>query len=212
MQKSIAETMHEMMLEMQRAMMQAYFDSMPNFVGPDQKQLGIMRELTARTGIDVVQCKGSMFNLLGPRMAGTEGVFCHAKFDPRLRRDAIVLNLNASDAYWFSALFHELTHATGTADKLNRLGVADRDKASVIDVCFEELIAESVARRIMDRLGLATESTRVKSAKYLETYASPMQYLIDTDKLQRECDAAERLVLEWIDGIDFASNYFSSAA
>jgi len=204
--------MQEAFLEAHRNAVKVFFDSLPNHVGPNQNQLNILQVITERTGIDVVQCKGSMFNLLGPRMHGTEGVFCYAKFDPRLRRDAIVLNLDARSAYWFSALFHELTHATGTTRHLNRPGVAERHRADILEVCFEELVAESVARRIMDRLGLATEETRDKSAKYIESYAANMQYLIDTDRLQSECDKAERLVLEWIDGIDFASQNILKAA
>lgn len=191
----------QLLIEMRQAMIQQIFDSIPNKVQPSMTQVEALAKIRAASGVAVVQDKGTAFAVLGPKMQGCGGVFISRQKNPRFAVDVVVLNEDANVPYWYSTLFHELAHATGTADKLNRQGISGQVDALIYS--FEELVAESVARRIMERLELATDETRNKSAKYIEQYATPMQYLIDTDKLQNEVEAAERMVMTWIEGIDF---------
>lgn len=191
----------QLIIEMRRAILEQILNSMPSKVAPSQNQVEFLQRIRQVSGVAVVQDKGTAFALLGPKMAGTEGVFVSKQKNPQFIVDVIVLNCDANDPYWYSTLFHELAHASGTADKLNRVGITGQVDALIYS--FEELVAESVARRIMDRLGLSTDATRARSAKYLEQYSNNMAYLIDTDQLQRDVDAAESMVLSWIETADF---------
>lgn len=193
-----------LLVEMHQAVIRQVYDSIPDVVGPDETQNTIMQRIRQVANIAVVQDKGTAFALLGPKLKGTGGLFASRAKNPQFNIDVIVLNENANDPYWYSTLFHELAHATGTADRQNRIGITmTQHEYDPIRYAFEELVAESTARRIMERLGLATEVTRSRSAKYIETYATPMQYIIDTDKLQSDVDAAESMIMSWIETIDF---------
>lgn len=73
-----------------------------------------------------------------------------------------------SVAEYYSTAFHELTHSTGHASRLNRLSKV---------VCFgseeyskEELVAEIGAATLVSRTGFETESSFKNSAAYIQSW------------------------------------------
>lgn len=69
---------------------------------------------------------------------------------------------------FYSTLFHECTHATGAAKRLNRPGVADFDAFGTHSYGIEELIAEMGAAMLCGQAGI--ETTIESSAAYLAAW------------------------------------------
>jgi len=178
------------------------YSSMPNHCPPNPTQDAILLKIRDKSGIAIVQDKGTAFIVLGPKMSITEGVFVSQERNPRFKCDVIVLNTGANSVHWYSVLFHELAHATGTTNRLSRIGISGNILDAVI-YSYEEIVAESVARRVMERLGLATPETREASAKYINHYSMRIETLINQDRLTKDIDAAETLLMTWLEGIDF---------
>lgn len=197
---NIMQSIREFM-EHQKALIQAFYDSIPETIKPEQRQNEIMALISQASGLAIVHDKGTAFKVLGAKLLFSHGCFVQKELIGTAK-DVVILHTNANDAYWFSVLFHELAHSTGTASRLNRstLGHAKR---TIEQHCFEEVLAESVARRIMERLELATEKTRDVSNKYIDGYASKLDYKIDYDLLQNQVEQAETMVMSWIESIDF---------
>lgn len=194
------------MMDFHNNFLQHILSTMPDVVEPNEYQIEIMERIGCVSGVSIVQDKGTCFKFIGPKMLDVKGCFIAKQYEPRVPSDVIILNLNANQMYWFSTLFHELAHATGTETRLKRDTIVNRimDKTlGLTQYCFEEIIAESTARRIMEHLGLSTPETLLKSSNYIEMYAAKSEYTIDTEKLQFEVERAEALVLQWIEGIDF---------
>lgn len=189
------------MHDVTKMMFELVIENAPDRVPPTTHQESIMNKVKENSGIAIVQDKGTAFIAMGPRMQSAEGVFIGKDKNPRFKQDVIVLNSNANAAYWYSVLFHELAHATGTTDRLNRSGIAGNVDA--IAYCYEEIIAESVARRLMERLELATPQTREASQRYINGYAMKIETLISLNKLNSEVQAAETLIIEWLQGVEF---------
>lgn len=177
--------------------------NMKDCVPPTVEQENMLLTIRERTGIAIVQDKGTALVVLGPKYNQTEGVFISQERNPQFKADVIVMNTNANAAYWYSTLFHELAHATGTASRLNRIGIMGHVDPIIYN--YEEIIAESVARRIMTRLGLETPQTVERSAKYINYYAlhTAMFMPINSNQLALEVEAAENMVMSWLQGIEF---------
>ena len=72
-------------------------------------------------------------------------------------------------AEFYSTAFHEMTHSTGHASRLNRLNTAARygkDDA----YSKEELVAEIGAATLMNQLGLESNATLKNSAAYIQSW------------------------------------------
>lgn len=68
-----------------------------------------------------------------------------------------------------STLFHELTHATGHANRLNRKGIAEFDKFGSAQYAREELIAEMGAAFLCGHCGIE-QATLDNSAAYIASW------------------------------------------
>lgn len=73
------------------------------------------------------------------------------------------VNLPAREAFdapeaYYSTLFHELTHATGHAERLNREGVAKLDRFGSHQYSKEELIAEMGSAFLCNRAGIEPQT------------------------------------------------------
>jgi hypothetical protein len=169
---------------------------------PSVEQENIMLKIRENSGIAIVQDKGTALFVLGPKYMSAEGVFVSKDRNPQFKADVIVMNTNANAAMWYSVLFHELAHATGTSDRLNRIGIMGTN-IDAITYSYEEIIAESVALRIMRRLELDTPQTVEHSFKYINNYAMRIETLIRSNKLSQEIEAAENMVMIWLQGIEF---------
>ena len=70
-------------------------------------------------------------------------------------------------ADFYSTAFHEMTHSSGAASRLNRDGIVKFDRFGSDRYAKEELIAEMGACMAMGFLGIETEGTLDNSAAYL---------------------------------------------
>lgn len=83
-------------------------------------------------------------------------------------------------ASWLSAermaktLFHELAHATGAKQRLDRPGVTDCDGFGSHRYALEELVAELTAASLCRLGGLDTPETDANSAAYLKSWAKKL--------------------------------------
>lgn len=186
---------------MQKPIQVNLIDTMPNKFPTNPDQDAMMTKIGENSGVAIFQNKRLMLEAMGPKMQVTDGVFMSKVKNPRFTQDVIVMNADAHGPYWYSVLFHEMAHATGTMDRLYRPGICSKH-VDAITYAYEEVIAESVARRIMERVGLATPETRECSMKYINRYASAIENFIDQKLLNLEVSAAEALVMEWLQGTD----------
>lgn len=74
----------------------------------------------------------------------------------------------ASQADYYSALFHELTHSTGHRKRLARDGVVNPIRFGSHDYSKEELIAEMGAAFLSSLAGVETSDSLANSAAYLD--------------------------------------------
>ena len=74
-------------------------------------------------------------------------------------------NLSQFDSpdFYYASLFHELTHATSSPSRLNRVGEGDRKRA----YSFEELVAELGAAFLCGASGIENRGTLEDSAAYI---------------------------------------------
>ena len=74
---------------------------------------------------------------------------------------------------YYETLFHELTHSTGHADRLNRLAKSGGFGSE--GYAKEELIAEIGAAGILNILGIETESSFQNNAAYIESWLKALK-------------------------------------
>jgi antirestriction protein ArdC len=79
-----------------------------------------------------------------------------------------------NEAGYYSVLFHELSHSTGHATRLNRPSLTESQGFGSDPYCKEELIAEMGAAFICGQAGIA-ESTVESSAAYIQGWATSLQ-------------------------------------
>lgn len=176
--------------------------SNPTLKTPNVEQENIMLKIRDNSGISIVQDKDMAKIALGHKHLSANGVFVSKEINPLFQRDVIIINTNANTALWYSVLFHELAHASGTSTRLNRVGIVSQ-KDDSFEYSYEEILAESVARRLMNRLGLATSDSIERSYKYINHYSMKMETPVSSQKLALEIEAAENMVMEWLQGIEF---------
>ena len=73
-------------------------------------------------------------------------------------------------ADFYSTAFHEMTHSTGHASRLSRVGITNSDGFGGERYAKEELIAEMGASMAMGFLGIETSGTLDNSAAYLASW------------------------------------------
>jgi len=78
-----------------------------------------------------------------------------------------------AEEHYYSTLFHELTHATGSKNRLDRVSLRDYSKSISIRA-YEELIAEIGSAMIGQSLGLQT-IPRKDQAAYLSSWITHLQ-------------------------------------
>jgi antirestriction protein ArdC len=75
---------------------------------------------------------------------------------------------------YYSTLFHELTHSTGSANRLARKAVMDPNSFASHEYSFEELIAECGAAFLCAHGGIST-ATLDNSAAYIASWAKKLR-------------------------------------
>lgn len=101
------------------------------------------------------------------------------------------------EAYLLSSLFHEIAHATQVA--------LDRSLPHLFLMRGEEVVAETVAQRLMDLCGLSTNVSTKLSKEYIESWST----FADQDlfaKWNKEIDKAMGYILtHWLP--EFSAKY-----
>lgn len=187
---------------MTKSILSIVLDTLPSKFPTNPDQGAFMAKLSAACGVAITDDKTTAAVILGPKMVTAGGCFATINHET----EVIVMNQDANDAYWYSTIFHELGHATGSAKRLNRVGVVACD--SRLHFNLEEIIAESVAMRIMETMGLATDQTRLKSFNYIRTYEFPLimqGVIVDVIQLDKDIEQAEALVMGWINAAGYGS-------
>lgn len=129
-----------------------FTQELTNTASPDEKAEGIISDYVAREGLTLEHLEGN-----------------EAYYQPSL--DKVVLPLmkqfvEASEYY--STAFHELTHSTGHATRLNRL-----DNTAFFgseDYSKEELVAELGSCALVHHCGLETRSSFRNSTAYIQNW------------------------------------------
>jgi len=75
---------------------------------------------------------------------------------------------------YYSTLFHEMTHSSGAAHRLNRKGITDPIKYASHNYSYEELVAETGAAFLCGHAGIHT-STIENSAAYIGNWLSKLK-------------------------------------
>ena len=76
---------------------------------------------------------------------------------------------------YYSTLFHELTHSTGHAKRLDRPGVVEGHRFGSPMYAKEELVAEMGAAMLCARVGIEQEATLPNSAAYVASWIKVLQ-------------------------------------
>lgn len=136
----------------------------------DEVQKLLVREITEKSGIEILFGGGSMFMEFGPVALGCGGAYRkgNASRPPLLFWAPEVDYKRATHV-----LLHELAHATGV-----HLGRPMTTQRFSTDYEREEVIAESAAQLLMDRFGLSTDYTREQTTNYIALYS---KWLIQLD-------------------------------
>jgi hypothetical protein len=71
---------------------------------------------------------------------------------------------------YYSTLFHELTHSTGHASRLNREGITEGHRFGDADYSKEELVAEMGAAFLCSAVGIAPDAHLENSASYIKSW------------------------------------------
>ena len=105
--------------------------------------------------------------------------------------------LFASPEAFYATLFHELTHSTGHASRLNRTGIMEKHSFGDEDYSREELVAEMGASMLAGICGISPAVLN-NSAAYLATW---IQVLKGDSKLLVQAASAAQKAADYIRGI-----------
>ena len=132
--------------------------------------------------------------------------------NPHLNVEYIAINHSLgpiSDDFLLSAFFHEVSHATGSGNRLNRIGITNAHaRSDRMVVIKEELIANHSALSLLEALGLdsAEASTHLNThIKIMLAYVSPdnVEGMMTQVKIEAE-KAKEYILQNWLVGIEIA--------
>lgn len=91
---------------------------------------------------------------------------------------------------YYSTAFHELTHSSGAASRLNRKGITDTKGFGSHEYSKEELVAEMGSAFIMNVLGISTEHCFNNSVAYIDNWKKHLR--ADTSMIVWASVAAEK--------------------
>ncbi len=96
-----------------------------------------------------------------------------------------------SQAEYYSILFHEMTHSTGHASRLNREGFMNQIVFGNEDYSQEELVAEFGAAMLCGKCGIAP-STILNSAAYIKSWLSKLKIESNKTAIPKAMSAAQK--------------------
>ena len=138
---------------------------------------------------DRLQVADQMLDVMPDKPEIVHTVTAQPAYSPRLDRITLphLSQFESADEY-FSTLYHELVHSTGSPRRLNRFAEAEGDR--VEKYSFEELVAEFGAAFLCGFAGIENRHTEELQASYIEGWARVFQQ--DSRVLVRAASAAQR--------------------
>jgi len=103
----------------------------------------------------------------------------------------------SSQAEFYSTLFHELTHSTGHASRLNRATLTDMVHFGSTNYSKEELVAEMGAAFLCGEAGIANEAALKNSASYIDGWRRKLK---QDSKIVVHAAAQAQKAADWILG------------
>ena len=136
-----------------------------------------------------LQVAEQMFDVMPDKPEIVHTLTAQPAYSPSLDRITLphLSQFESADEY-FSTLYHELTHASGHARRLNRFAEAEGDR--VEKYSFEELVAEFGAAFLCGFAGIQNRGTEELQASYIQGWARVFQQ--DNRVLVRAASAAQR--------------------
>ena len=130
-----------------------------------------------------------MFDVMPDKPEIVHTLTAQPAYSPSLDRITLphLSQFESADEY-FSTLYHELTHASGHARRLNCFAEAEGDR--VEKYSFEELVAEFGAAFLCGFAGIQNRGTEELQASYIQGWARVFQQ--DSRVLVRAASAAQR--------------------
>ena len=110
---------------------------------------------------------------------------------------------------YYSTLFHELTHSTGHASRLERDGVTEGHRFGDADYSKEELIAEMGAAFLCAETGINPDVTLANSASYIANW---LKALKDDPKMIVQAASKAQKAAEFVVAAGTAEDEASEAA
>lgn len=112
--------------------------------------------------------------------------------DFRNLKETIFIEDSLEHTSYYSVLFHELAHATGQFNRLNRKRFSNNKTTyiTIRELCVEELIAERTAQLLMTKFNLFCDKQRNRSNEYIFKHLDMIAYqLNEGDIIQIELNA-----------------------
>ncbi len=137
-------------------------------VKPDDFQKQVMEDIYRVSGIEVVQDRRAIAEAYHPHEVNqVRGSFIESQPGSMFEKHGIIMNIHATNPYWWTTLFHELAHATGTPEGLHRPGLSRRAPTPA-ESHYEEAVAETVGSKLAAFYGTADEYCVEHSAEYVQ--------------------------------------------
>lgn len=155
-------------------------------------------EVTLKDHDPIPQCEELVTAIADPPK-----MVCENANQPYYRPSSDTLNMpdlqqfDSAEEY-YSTLYHELTHSTGHASRLNRKGVTDCKPFGSPDYSKEELIAEMGAAFLCAHTGIDLPEVTQNNAAYLQGWLSALK--ADKKLIFRAASEAQKAV-DYLRGI-----------
>ena len=174
---------------------------------------GIINQILTNTPELWIDLSGNYLRELGGPAAHLYSAF-YVKDARRARPDSnllpfdecIVLNpaklgQDLNSPFLARVLFHELGHATGRVERMNRPSLyraGAHDKKSHLAIRdVEELIAERIAQKCCEHFGIIDENNRIRSIRYIDMYSADLELSeIEGAHLERDAERGFRYILQ----------------
>ena len=113
------------------------------------------------------------------------GVTAHGASDdfivsPTMRQAVNEMKKNGQTAndgkqHYYSTLFHEMVHSTGTKSRCNRDGIVDMNYFGSHEYSKEELVAEIGSAILCAKVGLTSERVMENTSAYCKSWAKKLK-------------------------------------
>jgi len=168
-------------------------------------KMRIMDMALAKSGITLVTDHATASRILGFNMLTTKASYTNPDFSYR-DTETITFSpdfLPFAEDFEMHVFFHELSHATGRAGRLERSSIANGYIfATYRERQIEEMIADTSANLLMNHFKLATSDSQELHFKYIETYscyATPEEnHLVLTEATR----AMQYILQNWLSEIE----------